>query len=97
MGPGRAKLELQKELRSRGWAARIVGLETADRLTRRQITARVVEVLQGEPPAARRTRRIRRPEGDGRQLDPRPERISVRADIEAWLDQVAEPEEPGAR
>jgi ABC-type branched-subunit amino acid transport system substrate-binding protein len=40
-GPGEAKGELQKQLAGAGLEARIVGVEAADKMTDRQIAARV--------------------------------------------------------
>jgi hypothetical protein len=41
LGPGEAKTELQERLGSEGLAARIVGVETVDKMTDRQIASRV--------------------------------------------------------
>ncbi len=40
-GPGEAKGELEKRLASKGLGARIVGVEAADKMTDRQIAAKV--------------------------------------------------------
>src|SRR5450755_4276092 len=40
-GPGEAKGELEKRLASKGLGARIVGVETVDKMTARQIAAKV--------------------------------------------------------
>jgi hypothetical protein len=40
-GPGEAKGELAKRLESKGLGGRVVGIETVDKLTDRQIAARV--------------------------------------------------------
>jgi hypothetical protein len=40
-GPGEAKEELEKCLASKGLGGRIVGIETVDKMTDRQIAARV--------------------------------------------------------
>ena len=40
-GPGEAKGELEKRLASKGLAARVVGVEAADRMTDHQIVAKV--------------------------------------------------------
>jgi hypothetical protein len=40
-GPGEEKGELQKRLASKGLSGRIVGIETVDKMTDRQIAARV--------------------------------------------------------
>lgn len=40
-GPGEAKGELKKRLASKGLAGHIVGIETADKMTERQIAAKV--------------------------------------------------------
>jgi hypothetical protein len=41
LGPGEAKGELKKRLKKGGLAGRVVGLETADKMTDRQIEAKV--------------------------------------------------------
>ena len=41
LGPGEAKGELKKRLESQGLGERIVGIETVDKMTDRQIAARV--------------------------------------------------------
>lgn len=41
LGPGEAKGELRKRLESKGLGARIVGVETADKMTDRQVVAKV--------------------------------------------------------
>ena len=46
VGPGEAKGELEKRLTGRGLGGRIVGVETADRMTVRQIAARVRQYYQ---------------------------------------------------
>jgi hypothetical protein len=43
LGPGEAKGELEKRLASKGLGGRIVGVETADKMTAPQIAARVRE------------------------------------------------------
>ena len=40
-GPGEAKGELEKRIANRGLGGRIVGVETADKMTARQIAAKV--------------------------------------------------------
>jgi hypothetical protein len=45
-GPGEAKGELKKRLENEGLKQHIVGLETADKMTDRQIAAKVRERLQ---------------------------------------------------
>jgi len=45
-GPGEAKGELKKRLESKGLGGRIVGVETVDKMTDRQIAARVNERLR---------------------------------------------------
>lgn len=40
-GPGEAKGELEKRLASKGLSGRVVGVETVDKMTDRQIAARV--------------------------------------------------------
>lgn len=44
-GPGEAKGELKKRLEHSGLGARIVGIETVDKMTERQIAAKVRERL----------------------------------------------------
>lgn len=41
LGPGKAKIEFQKRLEARALNTRIVGIESADKMTDRQIAARV--------------------------------------------------------
>jgi hypothetical protein len=41
LGPGEAKGELKKRLKSQELGGRIVGIETVDKMTDRQIAARV--------------------------------------------------------
>jgi stalled ribosome rescue protein Dom34 len=45
LGPGEAKGELQKRLESKELGGRIVGIETVDKMTDRQIAARVRQHL----------------------------------------------------
>ena len=45
-GPGEAKGEFEKHLASKGLAARIVGVETTDKMTDRQIAAKVRQHFQ---------------------------------------------------
>lgn len=45
-GPGEAKGELEKRLGKRGLGARIVGIETNDKMTDRQIAAKVRQHFQ---------------------------------------------------
>jgi hypothetical protein len=45
-GPGEAKGELKKRLASKGLGARIVGVETTDKMTDRQIAAKVRQHFQ---------------------------------------------------
>jgi len=45
-GPGEAKTELVKRLASKGLGGRVVGVETADKMTTRQIAAKVREYFQ---------------------------------------------------
>jgi hypothetical protein len=40
-GPGEAKIELEKRLESEALSGRVVGIETVDKMTDRQIAARV--------------------------------------------------------
>ena len=48
-GPGEAKGELEKRLRSKGLGGRVRGVETADKLTDRQIAAKVRECFPTLP------------------------------------------------
>jgi stalled ribosome rescue protein Dom34 len=41
LGPGEAKVELERRLESEALGGRVVGMETVDKMTDRQITARV--------------------------------------------------------
>jgi len=41
IGPGEAKGELEKRLASKGMGAKVVGVETADKMTDHQVAARV--------------------------------------------------------
>jgi stalled ribosome rescue protein Dom34 len=45
-GPGEAKGELEKRLANKGLGGRIVGLETVDKMTDRQIAAKVRQYFQ---------------------------------------------------
>ena len=49
LGPGEAKTEFQKRLEGAGLGERIVGAETVDKMTERQIAARVRENLRSKP------------------------------------------------
>ena len=53
-GPGEAKIELEKRLESEALSGRIVGTETVDKMTDRQIAARVRQQF------AKRGRRIKK-------------------------------------
>jgi hypothetical protein len=46
LGPGEAKGELKKRLASKGLGGRIVGIETGDKMTDRQIVAKVRQHFQ---------------------------------------------------
>jgi hypothetical protein len=46
-GPGEAKGELKKRLESEGFKGHILGIETVDKMTDRQIAAKVREHFQG--------------------------------------------------
>ena len=46
-GPGEAKDELKKRLGKKGLGGRVVGVATADTMTDRQITARILRDFQG--------------------------------------------------
>jgi hypothetical protein len=56
-GPGEAKDELRKRLEKTGLGERIVGMATADKMTDRQITARIMQDFEG--PARRLSHRRR--------------------------------------
>jgi molybdopterin converting factor small subunit len=45
-GPGEAKGELKKRLESEGFKGHILGIETVDKMTDRQIAAKVIERLR---------------------------------------------------
>jgi hypothetical protein len=45
-GPGEAKVELEKRLKEKGFKGRITAVETMDKLTDRQISAKVRENFQ---------------------------------------------------
>lgn len=45
-GPGEAKVELEKRLAKKGLGERIVGIETVDKMTDRQIAAKVRQHFQ---------------------------------------------------
>ena len=47
-GPGEAKIELEKRLESEALSGRVVGIETVDKMTDRQIAARVRQHFQNE-------------------------------------------------
>ena len=55
LGPGEAKIELEERLGKEALSGRIVGIETADKMTERQIAARVRQRFQ----KSRRTRQGR--------------------------------------
>ncbi|MCQ3937523.1 MAG: hypothetical protein DPW18_10820 [Chloroflexi bacterium] len=46
-GPGEAKAELKKRLARQKWSARIAGIESADKMTDRQIAAKVRRYFKG--------------------------------------------------
>lgn len=46
LGPGEAKVELEKRLESEGLRDRIVGVETVDKMTDRQIAAKIRQRFQ---------------------------------------------------
>ena len=48
LGPGEAKGELTKRLERNHFSGRIVGSETADKMTQRQIAAKVRQYFQGK-------------------------------------------------
>lgn len=60
-GPGEAKGELKKRLKKANLSGRIVGMETADKMTDHQIAARVRQQFQdnGDQPAGSRRRTSR--------------------------------------
>ncbi len=49
-GPGEAKVELQKRLENEALGGRVVGIETVDKMTDRQIAARVRQHFQIQNP-----------------------------------------------
>jgi len=94
LGPGRAKQELYKELLVCGLGERIVGVETTEKMSQRQLLAKVRSVFQVSPPV------VRRPGGSAEREEPdgpRPEGLTARADIEAWIEGPEEPGQPGIR
>lgn len=54
-GPGEAKGELEKRLKKIDLGGRIVGIETVDKMTDRQIAAKVRERFENPRPAGKRT------------------------------------------
>ena len=48
LGPGEAKVELEKRLEGEGLSGRVVGIETVDKMTNRQIAAKVRTYFQTE-------------------------------------------------
>jgi hypothetical protein len=46
LGPGEAKLELKRHLEREGLGERIVGVDTADKMTDRQISAKIGQYLE---------------------------------------------------
>jgi hypothetical protein len=57
-GPGEAKDELRKRLAKNGLSRRIVGVATADKMTDRQITARILQDFEGATRKLRHGRRV---------------------------------------
>ncbi len=53
LGPGEAKIELAARLGNKGLRDRVVGIETADKMTGRQIAARVRRRFRGRPRPAK--------------------------------------------
>jgi hypothetical protein len=51
LGPGEAKIELEKRLESKALSGRIVGIETVDKMTDRQIAAKVRQYFSKQSPA----------------------------------------------
>ncbi|UCE33878.1 MAG: hypothetical protein JSV55_00455 [Deltaproteobacteria bacterium] len=52
-GPGKAKIELQKELeKTKALASKVVGSETTDKMTERQIAAKVRKFFASDSPKA---------------------------------------------
>jgi hypothetical protein len=72
LGPGEAKIELEERLGKEGLSGRIAGIETADKMTERQIAARVrqrfLEPAQAPGPKRRSALgpKSRRPPGRSR-------------------------------
>jgi stalled ribosome rescue protein Dom34 len=54
-GPGEAKVELQKRLENEALGGRIVGIETVDKMTDRQIAARVRQHFPQQSPGNKKT------------------------------------------
>jgi hypothetical protein len=52
MGPGEAKFELEKRLQHEGLKDHVIGIESADKLTERQISARVKNFFDSQRLAA---------------------------------------------
>lgn len=88
-GPGRAKQELFKELVLLGHGDRIVKIDTADRMTHKQLTARVKSVFHIGDPGARPPRRDQGLTANTDRPGHRREALSARSDVAAW-DEAAE-------
>jgi hypothetical protein len=54
-GPGEAKAELEKRLERESLSGRVVGVETVDKMTDRQIAARVREHFPEQSPTNKKT------------------------------------------
>ena len=72
-GPGEAKGELKARLEGNNLGGRVVGIETAGRMTDRQIGAKVRQRFPGER-SARGSRRTPRTRSSSRRGKPRPSR-----------------------
>jgi hypothetical protein len=64
-GPGEAKNELAERLEKEGLRERVVGIETVDKMTDRQIAARVRERFLKRTRAARRAPSVHQPRLEG--------------------------------
>lgn len=52
-GPGEAKGEFQKQIKSKEFQRRVIGVETADKMTERQLVAKVRQYFQKNRSSAR--------------------------------------------
>ena len=75
MGPGEAKGELKARLERRGLGARIVGVETVDKMTDRQIAAKAPVARPHEAGDALRAPPTPGTRGPSHTWAPSPERV----------------------